>query len=73
MTLLENRNKKGRLLGRCDERCYDAMSDKCNCICGGKNHGVGRVQAVKNIHDEYGIAYQDDLFGRPVVQKVHQF
>ena len=27
--------------GRCDERCYDAKSTDCTCVCGGKNHGAG--------------------------------
>ncbi len=35
--------------GRCDARCYDAMHDDCECICGGLNHGVGYKRAVENV------------------------
>lgn len=24
---------------RCDAKCYNAKEPKCNCICGGRNHG----------------------------------
>lgn len=27
--------------GRCDERCYNAQSKDCTCVCDGKNHGAG--------------------------------
>jgi hypothetical protein len=37
-----------QLLGRCDERCYDATSADCHCVCNGKNHGIGLQQAAKN-------------------------
>ena len=33
---------------RCDAHCHNAESDKCECICGGKNHGVGIHQATQN-------------------------
>lgn len=36
------------ILGSCDARCYNAQSKSCLCICGGKNHGVGRKQAIVN-------------------------
>lgn len=32
--------------GRCDANCYDATSDVCTCICGGRNHGSGLHQAI---------------------------
>lgn len=34
---------------RCDARCYDAKMPNCQCICGGKNHGVGITKAVENV------------------------
>jgi len=34
--------------GRCDSRCYDARTKRCRCCCGGRNHGVGLNQAIKN-------------------------
>lgn len=33
----------------CDERCYNAKHEKCTCICGGKNHGVGFRKALENV------------------------
>lgn len=33
---------------RCNATCYNAKTPTCNCICGGRNHGVGLQQAVAN-------------------------
>lgn len=36
-------------LGHCDRKCYDADPETpCVCVCGGWNHGVGRVAAMGN-------------------------
>jgi hypothetical protein len=51
-TLLAVYNSEG-LIGRCDARCYHARWEDCTCICGGRNHGVGLVQAQNNIFDKY--------------------
>lgn len=34
-------------VGRCDAKCYNATGDKCNCICHGRNHGVGAKKAIQ--------------------------
>jgi len=34
--------------GKCDSNCYNATGPICDCICGGKNHGVGLEQAKEN-------------------------
>lgn len=34
--------------GRCNARCYNAKHEKCVCVCGGRNHGVGHDKAVDN-------------------------
>jgi len=34
--------------GCCDSRCYEARTKRCCCCCGGRNHGVGLPQAIKN-------------------------
>jgi len=34
--------------GCCNEGCYDARNKRCLCCCGGRNHGVGLNQAIKN-------------------------
>jgi hypothetical protein len=47
MTLIAVYNSEG-CVGRCDARCYDAKHSNCDCICGGRNHGKGKTQAVEN-------------------------
>lgn len=47
MYLLDVRTSKGRN-SVCDEKCYNATMPACHCVCGGRNHGVGLNQAVKN-------------------------
>ena len=32
--------------GRCDARCHDATTPDCDCICGGRLHGVGAANAI---------------------------
>jgi hypothetical protein len=34
--------------GRCDASCYHAMGPECTCICGGRNNGIGRQEAIEN-------------------------
>ena len=46
-TLIAVYNSDG-CVGRCDARCHQATTPECDCICGGKNHGVGRRQAWEN-------------------------
>lgn len=41
------------VLGRCTVHCYDAPpgpchAGDCQCVCRGRNHGVGRTRAVHN-------------------------
>lgn len=48
MTTLIVEYSGGRIVGRCDARCYDAEHEDCTCICGGKNHGKGKEQALEN-------------------------
>jgi hypothetical protein len=39
-------------VGRCDATCYMAKHKRCHCICGGKNHGVGRERVSTQVdHD----------------------
>lgn len=49
-TLIAVYNSEG-CQGRCDARCYEATSTACDCICGGRNHGVGLAQAADNTRD----------------------
>lgn len=36
---------------RCDESCYNAKFQKCNCICGGVNHGKGEAHAMEHAEE----------------------
>lgn len=33
-------------IGRCDAKCHDARTADCDCICGGRLHGVGARNAL---------------------------
>lgn len=69
--------------GQCDAKCYDAKHSNCTCICGGKNHGVGEQQAVKNTQDyceemikDYCIKHdlkRDDFTITPLVKQFSLF
>jgi hypothetical protein len=49
-TLIAVYNSQG-CVGRCDAKCYEAREPDCNCICCGRNHGAGVVQALENTAD----------------------
>jgi hypothetical protein len=46
---------------RCDARCFNAKGGNCQCICGGRNHGVGIDKALDNVREMFA----------PVVLCVH--
>lgn len=48
-TLLLVQDAEGKVIGRCDERCYDAIGKNCHCVCGGKAHGIGLQAAARVI------------------------
>ena len=39
------------LVGVCDRECYNADGGDCDCCCGGVNHGVGLLQATRNLRE----------------------
>lgn len=45
-TLLLLKASDGREFS-CDGRCYLAKTEKCSCVCGGDNHGVGLDSACE--------------------------
>ena len=49
MILIQQIDAYGKITGRCDTRCYKARRTRCECICGGQNHGVGLKKATDNI------------------------
>ena len=64
------------LVGRCDINCFGGDDSRCECVCGGLNHGVGIEQAVEQTrrmadewieaHREQGIIFDGVEFGVPV-------
>jgi len=50
VTLISYRSSGGDQ-GRCDAKCYDAADPHCDCICGGRNHGAGKEQALENTRE----------------------
>jgi hypothetical protein len=46
-TLIYASNSDG-CTGKCDANCYNATCPECDCVCGGRNHGVGIKQATVN-------------------------
>lgn len=46
--LIVAHDRNGKVAGKCDEKCYNATSDRCLCVCGGMNHGVGPRVAASN-------------------------
>lgn len=49
-TLISYHTSKG-CEGRCDAKCYNAKHEKCDCICGGTNHGAGLEKAMENTRE----------------------
>jgi hypothetical protein len=45
------RDTTGKIIGCCARHCYDSEDFRCDCICGGVNHGVARRQAAQNVLD----------------------
>jgi hypothetical protein len=49
-------------VGRCDAKCHDATEPDCDCICGGRLHGVGAGRAIEqNTRDLLGDELADEL------------
>lgn len=50
MTLLTAERANPYGVQRCDARCYDSRpATQCDCICAGRNHGVGLRKALENV------------------------
>ncbi len=66
VTLISVHNSSG-CIGRCDEKCYDAKEEKCDCVCGGVNHGKGKEQAIDNTQK-----YSEDMMKQWKKQRVEE-
>lgn len=49
---------------RCDATCHNATGDRCGCLCGGRNHGVGYATALENNSREFEAACYHHLVAR---------
>lgn len=41
--------------GRCDAKCHNATKPDCDCMCGGRYHGVGEGQKFRETAREHGL------------------
>lgn len=60
MVLIRIKESEGHLR-QCDASCYNARKMRCDCVCHGRNHGIGEKAALRNTLenarncvDEYG-------------------
>jgi hypothetical protein len=51
-TVIAVYNSEG-CVGRCDAKCHEATCADCDCICGGRFHGIGSSEQaiVQNTED----------------------
>jgi hypothetical protein len=49
-TMISVHNSDG-CVGRCDAKCHNAKHAVCHCVCGGRNHGAGKQQAIENTRE----------------------
>ena len=71
-TLISTYNSDG-CVGRCDLRCYNAVTLRCVCVCGGVNHGVGLKQAIANTQKLAIEQIRENHPGSAGVLKVRKF
>lgn len=45
--------RDGKLVSKCDSRCYQAKQPDCDCVCGGANHGKGLEQSIINTQQHW--------------------
>ena len=61
----------------CDTKCYDALEPVCDCICGGRNHGIGLKKALEltiEKKDLYKKMYGKKLtYGELVMKNIMRF
>src|SRR6266481_2078487 len=66
-TLMASRSP-GRHRRSCNAKCYNAKRPECDCMCGGRNHGVGELQAHRNSR-ETGVSWIARAIRIPSVKK----
>lgn len=53
--------KEGKVVRKCDDRCWFGDQEaKCECVCGGENHGRGKpVKKPKEIKGQLELGMGD--------------
>ena len=46
-------NSEG-IKGRCDAKCHNAVTQDCDCMCGGRYHGSGRNGTFDDVLRQHG-------------------
>ncbi len=61
-TIMTAHNSEG-CYGRCDARCHKAAHPDCDCICGGRYHGVGSSKKAQEMltDDWLGSEWKDQI------------
>ena len=54
----------------CDQRCYNAVTKRCRCCCGGVNHGVGLNKAISNTKRLFNAQIAENCDGVLSEQKI---
>jgi hypothetical protein len=61
----------------CDVKCYAAEEPTCDCVCQGRNHGVGYTEAVRltiEKNDFYKKMYGTKLtYSQEIMNKIMRF
>ena len=68
-TVFESWGVDGSLIGRCDAKCHDAKGDKCKCVCGGLNHGVGLINTTVNTEAFHKLIDENIKYGTRAIQR----
>jgi len=69
MSVLIALRKGSTTMSVCNERCYNAKTKNCGCICNGLNHGVGRTMAIKHTREAGTLAVAAYVVRHPFAKK----
>lgn len=62
-TLMQWGNSEG-IKGRCDDKCHNAESPVCDCMCGGRYHGKRRNGTLDDAIRQHGIEIEEEARAR---------
>jgi len=53
MSTVITAKRDGDIVRRCDATCHDAKGCDCQCVCGGRFHGVGTESAQREVSENW--------------------